>query len=388
MKKILIVVDERRMGGVSVLLEDILNMINLTKYKIDILCLHNNGEMLENLPKGVNLIYGTSYFSSIDYTIKEVIKSKNIKKIFNKVRIVFDMKTGLIKNKIKKERKKILKDKYDVEIAFKDGFTALFTAFGNSKKKVHWLHYEYKKTNPNGKYDKLFKKVLPKFDQIVAVSKGVEDAFNNLYHLENKTMVITNLIDTDKIKKKSKEECDVKLSAKDLNIVSVGRLHKDKAYDRLIKIIYELKQNNKLPNNFKLKIYGDGPEKEMLIGLIKVYELDKYIKLMDKVKNPYKYIKGNDLFVLPSLFESFGLVMIEAMTLNVPVLSTKNNGTSKIIKHDENGYVTENSEEGLYKGLLYLIENQDKIKLYKKNLKDYKYENEKIIKQIEKVFDN
>ena len=159
MKKILIVIDERIMGGVSVLLEDMLNMINLKKYKIDILCLHNNGEMLENLPENVSMIYGTDYFSSIDYTIKEVLKSKSIKKIYYKVRIVFDMKTGLIEKRIKKERKKILKEKYDVEVAFKDGFTALFTAFGNSKKKVHWIQYEYKKTNPNGKYDKLFKRI-------------------------------------------------------------------------------------------------------------------------------------------------------------------------------------------------------------------------------------
>ena len=98
MKKILIVIDERIMGGVSVLLEDMLNMINLKKYKIDILCLHNNGEMLENLPENVSMIYGTDYFSSIDYTIKEVLKSKKKKKIYYKVRIVFDMKTGLIEN--------------------------------------------------------------------------------------------------------------------------------------------------------------------------------------------------------------------------------------------------------------------------------------------------
>ena len=84
MKKILIVIDERIMGGVSVLLEDMLNMINLKKYKIDILCLHNNGEMLENLPENVNMIYGTNYFSSIDYTINEVLKSKSIKKIYYK----------------------------------------------------------------------------------------------------------------------------------------------------------------------------------------------------------------------------------------------------------------------------------------------------------------
>ena len=388
MKKILIVIDERIMGGVSVLLEDMLNMINLKKYKIDILCLHNNGEMLENLPENVNMIYGTDYFSSIDYTIKEVLKSKNVKKIYYKVRIVFDMKTGLIERKIKKERKKILKEKYDVEVAFKDGFTALFTIFGNSKRKIHWIQYEYKKTNPNAKYDKLFKKILPKFDNIVAVSKGVAEAFNDLYHLENKTCVIPNLIDTNKIKNKSKEVSDVKLSSKSLNVVSVGRLHEVKAYDRLIKVIYELKQLKKLPSNFKLRIYGDGPEKELLIGLIKAYELEKYILLMGKVSNPYKYIKENDLFILPSLFESFGLVMVESMTLGVPVLSTMNNVTSKIIKHDENGYITENSEEGLYKGLLHLIENPDKIKKYKNKLKDYKYENDKIIKQIEKVFDN
>ena len=270
MKKILIVIDERIMGGVSVLLEDMLNMINLKKYKIDILCLHNNGEMLENLPENVSMIYGTDYFSSIDYTIKEVLKSKSIKKIYYKVRLVFDMKTGLIEKRIKKERKKILKEKYDVEVAFKDGFTALFTAFGNSKKKVHWIQYEYKKTNPNGKYDKLFKRILPKFNQIIAVSKGVEDAFNDVYHLEDKTSIIPNLIDVNKIKNKSKEQSDIKLSSKNLNVVSVGRLHEVKAYDRLIKVIYELKQSKKLPGNFKLRIYGDGPEKELLIGLIKM----------------------------------------------------------------------------------------------------------------------
>ena len=104
MKKqnVLFVVDERRMGGVSILLEDILNMINISKYNIDILVLHNNGEMLNNLPKEVNLIYGTPYFSSIDYSIKEVIKTRNLKTIYYKLKVIFDMKTGNIKNVIKK----------------------------------------------------------------------------------------------------------------------------------------------------------------------------------------------------------------------------------------------------------------------------------------------
>lgn len=387
-KNVLFVVDEKKMGGVSVLLEDMLNMINIKKYNIDVLVLHNNGEMLKNLPKEVNILYGTKYFSSVDLSLKEVLKSFNLKKIYHKLRIVFDMKTGNIKNSILRERKKILSKQYDLEIAFKDGFTALFTIFGNSKRKIHWLHYEYKKINPNGKYDKLFRKILPEFDEIVAVSSGVEEIFNEIYHLEDKTRVIYNLIDTDKIIRKSKETCDVKLNDNDLNFVSVGRLHEQKGYDLLIQAIHELDENKILPDNFKLRIYGDGPLKKQLQEMIKELNLDGKVFLMGQVMNPYKYIKGSKVFLLPSRYEAFGLVIIEAMTLGVPVLATKNHATNKIIKDKHNGYVTDNSYEGIYEGLKYLLENQKELTKYQEELYKYKYDNSNIIKELEGVLSN
>jgi len=390
MKKqnILFVVDEKKMGGVSILLEDILNTIDIKNYNIDILVLHNNGEMLTNLPKEVNIIYGSKYFSSVDYSLKEVLLSKNIKKIYHKLKIIFDMKTGNIKNTIKRERKKILTKEYDLEIAFKDGFTALFTIFGNSKRKIHWLHYEYKIINPNAKYDKLFKEILPKFDEIIAVSDGVEKIFNEIYHLEDKTRVIYNLVDTSKIINKSKEECDIKLNKNDLNFVSVGRLHEQKGYDILIKTIDKLNKEKILPNNFKFRLYGNGPQKEILENLIKECNLEDKVYLMGQVMNPYKYLKDSDLFILSSRYEAFGLVIIEALTLGIPVLATKNHATNKIIKHQENGYITENSHEGIYKGLKYIIENPQELEKYKKNLKNYKYDNSEVIKELEGVLSN
>lgn len=387
-RNVLFVVDEKRMGGVSVLLEDILNMINIKNYSIDVLVLHNNGSMLNNLPKDVNIIYGTSYFEAIDYTLKEVLKSGDFKRIYHKIKVILDMKTGNIKNTIIRERKKILNKNYDVEIAFKDGFTALFTIFGNSKTKIHWLHYEYKKINPNAKYDKLFKRILPKFDKIIAVSEGVEQAFNKIYHLENKTSIIPNLVNTDKIIKKSKEKSDVILSKSDINFVSVGRLHIQKGYDILIEVVHALNKSNFLPKNFKLRIYGDGPEKFTLNSLIRKYHLEDKIYLLGKVMNPYKYVKNSDLFILPSRYEPFGLVIIESMTLGVPVLATENHATSKIIQNGKNGYITENSYQGIYEGLKYLLENFQELKKYKKNLKEYKYDNSAIIKSIEGVLMN
>ena len=384
MKKILFVVDENKMGGVSILLEDLLKMINLKDKKIDILVLHNSGDRLRNIPKEINVIYGSKYFDIIDLPIKEVIKTRSLLKILKKVVLVFDMKTGLIEKKIKRERKKTLKNKYDIEIAFKDGFTALFTSFGDAEKKIHWLHYDYKKANPNAKYSKLFHKILPKFNNIIAVSKGVMDDFNKIYHLEGKTRVISNLIDINKIKSKS-VEFDRK-KEKNLEIISVGRLHYMKGYDRFIRAIGKL-YDEKLLDKVNFKIYGDGPEKNNLENLIKELGLNKFITLEGKVNNPYVHMKDSDLFVLSSVYEPFGLVIVEALTLGVPVLATQNSETNKLIKDGIDGLIVENSEEGLYSGLKDIIINKKKINLLKENAKkfDYSSQNKQILLQLENL---
>ena len=101
-----------------------------------------------------------------------------------------------------------------------------------------------------------------------------------------------------------------------------------------------------------------------------------------------KYIKGNDLFILCSYFETFGLVIVEAMTLGVPVFALENSNTNNLIKNNYNGYIVENNDEKLYEGLKFLINNQKTIEKFKKNLDNYKYENQKIIENIEDLFNN
>ena len=385
MKKILFVVDERKMGGVSILLEDMLKMLNLKNKQVDILVLHDNGDRLSDLPNNVKVMYGTSYFEPVDLPIKEVIKSKKIKLILKKIRLILEMKTSLIKYSIKRERKKILKEKYDIEIAFKDGFTALFVGYGDSNQKFHWLHYDYKMINSNKKYDNLFQKILPRFDKIIAVSNGVMNDFNSIYKLEEKTQVINNLIDTKKIKNMSTEKQEKKI-AKKINLVTVGRLHYQKGYNRLIEAIKKL-EDDKLTDKISLEIYGDGPEYKSLECLVNNLELNKTVKLSGRTNNPYNKIKNSDLFILSSLYEPFGLVIVEAMTLCVPVLATANSATSELINNNENGLIVDNSVDGIYKGLKQLIQNPNLINKYKQNLKDYDYEikNKKILAQIEKI---
>lgn len=377
-KSLLIVVDEKKMGGVSILLEDMIKLGVFNNFDTDILVLHNNGTRLKNISDSVNVIYGTSYFDGVDLTIKEALKSKNIKLIFSKVRLVFEMKTGLIKSRIKKERKRILNKQYDIEIAFKDGFTALFTIFGDSIAKIHWLHYEYGNCNPNQKYDKLFKQIIPKFDKIIAVSEGVKNAFLKLYSVDNVT-VIPNIINSEKIITSSKEKPITKYISDKINMILVGRIHEVKGYDRFLRVLSKLKEEN-LTNKLNINILGGGPEFENIVNLNN--ELKLNINFFGQIDNPYKEINNSDLFILPSKFEAFGLVVLESMILHVPVLATKTAAVESLIKDGYNGLIADNSEEGLYNCLKYLIQNRDKIQEFKENLADYNYSSSNTINNI------
>lgn len=383
MKKVLFVVDEKMLGGVSIVLENILWAMDLTRYKIDIAVLHNRGECFTNLPDGVRIIAGSSFFDSVDYPISQIIKMKNLRLLLNKIRLVFYMKTGLIKKRLVKERKKMGLEKYDTEVAFKDGFTALFTAFGNAPKKIHWLHYEYNLLNPNEKYDRLFKEALPQFDSIVAVSKGVMDYFNKIYHLEEKTKVISNLINSDKIKEKAGELNEHHTFSN--HFVSVGRLHNQKGYDILLNVVSRLSLEKKLPSNFKLDIFGDGPMKDALSQQLVSLNLENYVCFKGQSLNPYPYVKEADAFILSSRYEPFGLVIVESMSIHVPVLALSNAATAELIDHGVNGWIFENSEQGLYEGLLYMIENPVLVQNAREQLRDYEYDNSSIVSTIESV---
>lgn len=383
MKNILFVVDDKKMGGVSVLLEDILNKINLDKFNIDLLILNNDGEMLNNIPSKIEVIYGDKFFTPINYSLSSAIKEKNIKKIINKLLLIFYMKTGLIRQILKLKRKQILNKEYDTEIAFKDGFCGLFISCGRSKK-VQWLHADYKKHDDLQNYEKLFRKIYKDFDRIVGISKPVAKYFNEKYGCHEKTICIYNLVNTKKVIERSNEFV-IKKNSKKINFVSVGRFHKMKGYLRLINVINKLNQKKEF-NNCHLTLVGDGPEYQDAVNLVKEYNLEDKITLTGSKKNPFPYVKDSDCFIMSSVYEPFGLTVIEALSLKVPVLSTEV-ATIKEMLPKSYGLIVENSEKGLYNGLKKLIDNKDLLKEYKKNLNDYQYDTKKIIKQIEDLLE-
>jgi glycosyltransferase involved in cell wall biosynthesis len=102
-------------------------------------------------------------------------------------------------------------------------------------------------------------------------------------------------------------------------LIAVGRLHPQKGFAYLIRAFSIVRQV--LP--CKLVILGEGPQRAELEGLIASLRLVNDIALLGFQANPYSYVSRSTVFVLSSLFEGFGNVLVDALALGVPVISTR-----------------------------------------------------------------
>jgi glycosyltransferase involved in cell wall biosynthesis len=161
---------------------------------------------------------------------------------------------------------------------------------------------------------------------------------------------------------------------KDKYIVSVGRLTKQKNFHFLIQ---SFKKINKDFTNLKLKIYGDGEEREKLNQMINSLQLNSKVFLENYTKNIYNEIAKSELFVLSSLWEDPGFVLIEAAYLRKTIVSTNCvSGPKDFFKNLNYPYVLKNINDidefaELMKNALLNKESKNfKYKLFKQT-KDY-----------------
>jgi len=161
----------------------------------------------------------------------------------------------------------------------------------------------------------------PWADAVVAVSRGVADDLIKLTKLpQEKVHVIYNPIVTPELFAKAEETLDHPwfTPGEPPVILSVGRLTPAKDYPTLIKA-FDL-VSKEMPA--RLMILGEGEERPRLEALIKERGLEEDVTLPGFVDNPYKYMKHAAIFVLSSQWEGFGNVLVEAMALGTPVVST------------------------------------------------------------------
>ena len=132
-------------------------------------------------------------------------------------------------------------------------------------------------------------------------------------------------------------------------IGALGRLHEQKGFDILIRAAAILRDRD-VP--FRLRIAGEGPDHALLERLVGELGLGAQVELVGWVSPPGPFLSGLDLFAVPSRYEPFGLVVIEAMAAGVPVVASDLEGPREILEQGRLGYLVERQDPDRLAGRL------------------------------------
>jgi len=319
MKKILFMIDSLNGGGAEKVLINILNRLDYNKFDITLFFIYGEGIYLKYVPENVKIKYLTLGNNTIN---NWNFGKKYIYKLYRKILFTF---VNLLKGF--PVYKFILKDKYDIEISFIEGLTCFYVANSTNKisRKISWIHTDLEKRRPLKSKQEI--ESLSTMDKIICVSHGSKDSVLNLYpHLEKKVQVIYNPIDKEEIIRKSNEIIEYK--KKKITVITVGRLEYIKGHNILIQAHKELIDEG---IDHDLIIIGEGSLHKEIEQRIEKDNLEGSVKLLGYIENPYPYIKASDIFVLPSRYEGFSLVIAEALILGKPVIATKCVGPTELL---------------------------------------------------------
>lgn len=177
----------------------------------------------------------------------------------------------------------------------------------------------------------------PYADAIVAVSQDVADDLVRTAKLKTKKITtIYNPIPVDEVRASSKKEINHPWFSNHTNpvILAVGRFHKQKDYPTLINAFNLLRSNK----TARLIILGEGKERPAIESMIHASPYSDDICLMGNIENPYPYMAKTDVFVLPSAWEGFGMVLVEALACGATIVSTDcHSGPSEILENGKYG---------------------------------------------------
>lgn len=347
---------------------------------------NSNNNNYENI-----LIVSKDYENQID-RFKTYVSNINIVPMTREIEIKKDVKAIL---KVRKLLKQIKPDIVYLHSSKAGAIGRIALAFNFQIPVLYNAHGWYFNATISKKKKKFFalieKMLALKTKMIINISKSEYDsAIKNKIAPEKKMCIIENGIDFDKFKDNNKyrKETREKYNIKDEEIVIgvVGRLSEQKDPMTMIKAF---KLVNDVKSNTKLMYVGSGNLEE------DVKEYAKEAGILDKiiitgwVSNVEEYIPAFDMAALPSKWEGFGLVLIEYMACDKPIVASDIGGIPDIIKDKENGLLCKcNDYKDLSEKLLYLINNNEIAYRMIENNIDYrkKYDIKLVVKKYEELF--
>lgn len=174
-------------------------------------------------------------------------------------------------------------------------------------------------------------------DGVTAVSSFLKESTYKNFNISRDIDVIYNFIDFDKFKRTDKEHFKKAIAPNGEKILThISNFRTVKRAEDAIYVFQKVYE--KIP--CKLLMIGDGPERSKMEKICRAIGICGEIRFLGKQGAIEELLSISDLFLLPSSNESFGLAALEAMALEVPVISTNVGGIPEVNIHGKTGYLS------------------------------------------------
>ncbi|TPV33463.1 N-acetyl-alpha-D-glucosaminyl L-malate synthase BshA [Paucihalobacter ruber] len=227
---------------------------------------------------------------------------------------------------------------------------------------------------------------INKSDAVTAVSEDLKAQTQRIFKVKKEIHVVPNFIDLDR-HQPNFTDCQRTLMAKDHEriITHISNFRKVKQIPDVIQIFNNIQKE--IPA--KLMMVGDGPEREPAELLCKKLGIENKVVFFGNSNEIDKILCFSDLFLLPSISESFGLAALEAMAFGVPVISTNAGGIPEVNKQGYSGFLSNvNDIEDMSKNALKILKRPEDLKQFKLNAKNQAsiYNIHKIVPKYEAIY--
>lgn len=227
---------------------------------------------------------------------------------------------------------------------------------------------------------------INKSDAVTAVSQSLKQDTLRLFDIKNDITVVPNFIDLEKYNH-AFTDCKRGMMANDNEkiITHISNLRPVKRVEDVVKVFYNIQKE--IPA--KLMFIGEGPEKENAELLCAKLGITHKVIFFGRSNEIDKILCFSDLFLLPSLTESFGLAALEAMASGVPVISSNTGGIPEVNVEGVSGYLSDVGDvEEMSKNAIHILKDEDRLAQFKNNARQeaLKFDLHEIVPQYEDIY--
>lgn len=275
-----------------------------------------------------------------------------------------------------KELVKLL-NKSDFDLIHANDYRASIAAACSNKKVLSHIHNNKIELTKISKLSVIYTALSFRFKKILAVSNSIIDEMYFKNFIKNKTVVKYNWVN-------DQERFWEKDEVKDIDILSVGRFEEQKNPQLFLEVVNEIVKN--YYKDLKVVMIGRGSLKDEIVKYIKDNSLENNVTIKDFTDIPHKYMKKSKIFFMPSRWEGFGLVIVEAMINDSFIIATPVGGINEIFK-DNNEFLYKEKDEFVNAIINVLKNDEFRKEVVEKNKKILKRFNMKEnIGEIEKLY--